>query len=109
MLHVCLDLFHLILHFALKHLLFPWFYLLLLLLLFKNMYFIYVYVHMCTRVQETGEIKRGSRVPKVAVTGSCELSGGCWELNPCPLQERQVSMTTDSSVQLQILFVIFYF
>lgn len=67
------------------------------------MHFIYVYVHMCTRVQEPGEVKGGSRVPKVAATGGRELLGGWWEVNLGPLQEWQVPLTTDSSLQPQIL------
>ncbi|MGE9804779.1 hypothetical protein ACQP3L_29790, partial [Escherichia coli] len=39
------------------------------------------------------------RVSDLGVTDSCELSCGCWELNPSPLEELQVLLTTEPSVQ----------
>lgn len=33
----------------------------------------------------------------------CESPHGCWELNPSPLKEQSVLLTTDSSPQFRIL------
>lgn len=34
--------------------------------------------------------------PKIGVTDSCEPLCGCWELNPNPLQEQLVLLTTET-------------
>jgi len=67
----------------------------------KYAFYLCVCAHV-HRVQEPGEVKGGSRVPKVADTGGCELLGGWWEVNLGPVQEWQVPLTTDSSLQPQI-------
>ena len=38
--------------------------------------------------------------PGTEVTYSCELPCGCWKLNPGPLQEQQVFLTAEPSLQL---------
>jgi len=37
----------------------------------------------------------GSRSPGTGVTDSCELSYGCWELNPGPLEEQPVGAQSE--------------
>jgi hypothetical protein len=44
------------------------------------------------------------RSPEIGVIGSCKLLRGCWELNPCPVEEQSVLLTTEPSLQSQILF-----
>lgn len=39
---------------------------------------------------------------RTGVTGSCELPCGCWELYPGPLQELEMLLTDESSLQLRI-------
>ena len=36
--------------------------------------------------------------PLELVLDGCELSYGCWEPNPCPLQEQQVLLTAELSI-----------
>ena len=43
------------------------------------------------------------------VTDGCELSHGCWKLNPGPLQEKPVLLTTEPSLQPVILRFIFIY
>jgi hypothetical protein len=40
--------------------------------------------------------------PGTEVTYSCELPCGCWKLNPGPLQEQQVFLTIEPSLQPHI-------
>jgi hypothetical protein len=37
--------------------------------------------------------EKGAGSPKTGVTESCELPGGCWELNPGPLETQPVLLT----------------
>ena len=37
------------------------------------------------------------------ITDGCEPSCGCWELNSEPLEEQSVLLTSEPSLQLQIL------
>ena len=41
----------------------------------------------------------GVRSPGTGVIDSCELSYGCWELNPGPLEEQPVFLTSEPSLQ----------
>ena len=41
----------------------------------------------------------GARSPATGVTDSCELPCGYWELNPGPLEEQPVLLTTEPSPQ----------
>ena len=43
------------------------------------------------------------KCPATGVTDSCELPYGCWELNSGPLEEQPVLLTTEPSLQPQIL------
>jgi hypothetical protein len=36
---------------------------------------------------------------RTGVTASCEMLGGCWELNSGPLEEQSVLLTAKSSLQ----------
>ena len=49
-----------------------------------------LYVCLCEGVRSSG----------ARVTDRCELSCGCWELNPGPLEEQPVLLTTELSPQL---------
>jgi hypothetical protein len=40
------------------------------------------------------------------VTGGCELPCGCWELNPCLLEEQPVFLTPEPSFQPLLIFLI---
>ena len=42
---------------------------------------------------------KGVRHPETGVTDSYELPRGCWELNPGPLEEQSVLITTEPSPQ----------
>ena len=44
--------------------------------------------------------EEGIGSPGTGVTDSCELPCGCWELNPGPLEEQSVLLTTGPSLQL---------
>lgn len=51
--------------------------------------------------------------PGTVVTEGCEPAHGCWDSNPCPMQEQQVLSTMEPSLQLSnsistliILFLI---
>ena len=39
------------------------------------------------------------RSPETGVTDSCELTCGCWELNPWPSERAASALTTESSLQ----------
>jgi hypothetical protein len=59
-------------------------------------YFVCMYIcatYLCNSIR--GQ-KRASDCPGAGVTSSYELTWGCWELNPGPLQEQQVLLTTAS-------------
>lgn len=47
----------------------------------------YLYACLCVSVGSTG----------TAVTDSCELPRGCWELNTCPLEEQTALLTAEPS------------
>ena len=40
----------------------------------------------------------GTRSSGAGVTDSCELPCGCWELNPDPLEEQPVLLTSEPSL-----------
>lgn len=72
--------------------------------------FICYYVHVMFR-----GVKRGYRIPKIGVPCCCVLPFGCWELNPCPLEEQQMLVTTDTSLKptfshevLSLLLFLYY-
>lgn len=50
---------------------------------------------------------RVSDLPRTGITDSCELTGGYWELNPSPLQEQSVFLTSETSLQPSILIFDF--
>ena len=41
---------------------------------------------------------KGSTSPGTAVTDKCELPCGCWELNPGPLEEQPLLLTSELSL-----------
>jgi hypothetical protein len=80
---------------------------------------IYTYMQICVcvcvcvreREREKGREREreGEReyvaFPGTEVTDNCELSHGCWELNPGPLEEQPVLLTAEPSLQpLEFLF-----
>ena len=52
--------------------------------------------------------EEGIRSPGIVITEAWKLPGGCRELNLGPLQERQVLLTTEKSLQPrgQLIFII---
>lgn len=44
--------------------------------------------------------------PATVVMDSCELSCGCWEPNPSPLQEEQAVLTTEANSPAPIVLFI---
>ena len=42
---------------------------------------------------------------RIEVTDGCEPTCGCWDLNPGPLQEQQVLLTTEPSLQSSKVFL----
>lgn len=56
------------------------------------------YLHVCLR--------EGVRSPETGMTDSYELPCGCWELNPGPLEEQPVVLTTEPSLSLTSDFEI---
>jgi hypothetical protein len=42
---------------------------------------------------------------ELELQNSCELSCRCWELNPGPLEEQVVLLTTESPLQSQMYFL----
>ena len=52
---------------------------------------------MCTWVVQRAE--EGIRCPRTEVADGCELPCWCQELNPSPLQEQPVLLTTEPSLQ----------
>lgn len=51
-------------------------------------------LHVCAVSTEEGVM-----VPETVITGSCEPLHQCWELNPRPLQEQQVLLIAEPSLQ----------
>lgn len=49
---------------------------------------------------------RSKDSPGTEVTDSCKLLSGCWVLNPDPLQEQQVLLTTKAFLQPPLLFIM---
>ena len=45
----------------------------------------------------------GHWIPWTGVTGGCEPFGGCWELNPGPLEEQLVLLRAEPSLQPLIM------
>lgn len=62
------------------------------------------FTHLCGYPQRPEEVVRYLRAG-VQVTHSC----GCWELNSSPLQEQQALITTEPSLQPQIILKLFFF
>ena len=46
------------------------------------------------------------RPPATGSSDSCELPYGCWELNPGPLEEQSVLLTTEPSLQPHFFFFL---
>ena len=73
------------------------------LLMFLNYLFLLVsYLHTCVQYLQRPE--EGIRSLGTGVTGGCELPCGCWELNPGPLEEQPVLVTTEPSLQPNLKF-----
>lgn len=54
--------------------------------------------HMC--VLGTQKSKESVRFTGTGGINVCELLCGCWKMNPAPLQEQEVLLTTKSSSKL---------
>lgn len=54
---------------------------------------------MCTGVLHACVPGTSVGFPGTTVTGSREPSSGCWALNPDPLQEQQVPLTMEPSLE----------
>jgi hypothetical protein len=52
--------------------------------------------------------QREFRSSGTGVTDGCKLPCGCWELNPGPLEEQPVLVTTEPSLQLLFLHISTY-
>ena len=54
-------------------------------------------------VHESPSAQGGQSIgcPRTEVAGGCQPSHGCWKLNPGPLKEQQVFLTTEPSLQHQ--------
>lgn len=50
------------------------------------------------------KVRRGIRSHETGITGSCERPCRFWELNPDDLQEQQVSLTIEPSLQTINMF-----
>lgn len=46
---------------------------------------------------------------KSRLTDSCELSYGCWQLNPGPMEKQSLLLTADPSLQPMSLQLSFFF
>lgn len=60
-------------------------------------------VHLCVSLvpaEANGEVKS----LRTRVTESCELLCGCWEWNLEPLQEQQMHLITEPSIQSEIQY-----
>jgi hypothetical protein len=60
---------------------------------------IYVCAPYVPGVQEDQKI---FQIPESRVTDACESLCGCWELNPGPLQEQPVLLTSESPPQFPL-------
>jgi hypothetical protein len=58
---------------------------------------------MC--VQCCGRPQEGIRSLGTGVIDGCELSCGCWELNPGPLKEQSVFLTAELSLQSSLIAI----
>jgi hypothetical protein len=50
---------------------------------------------------DTTEARRGHLIPGTGVTDGYEPSCGCWEPNPCSLEEQPMLLTSEQSLQPQ--------
>ena len=50
--------------------------------------------------------KEGGRSPQSGLRDGCELPRECWELNLGLLKEKPMLLTTEASLQLQVLFSV---
>jgi hypothetical protein len=57
--------------------------------------------------QNLQNLEEGVRPPWTGVTDSCELLHGGWELNLDPLQEQPVFLTTEPSLQPNLIYPYF--
>lgn len=57
----------------------------------------HVFVDVGTWVLVPVEVREGHSSPQARVTDGCEHPG-CWELNPCPVQEQQALLTVEPSL-----------
>jgi hypothetical protein len=69
----------------------------------------YIYhVHVCCPERPD----QGLKSPVIALTGCSELPRACWERNTGTLQEQQVFLITEPSLQTRLLcflFLVFFF
>ena len=89
----------------------------------NSFYFIKIYLYaVCMSVlpaytavycihEYPGKLEEGVGFSGTGVTGSCELSCGCWKPNTGLLQEQQVLLTPEPSLQLpfaSLWFICFF-
>lgn len=65
----------------------------------------YVYVYASQTCLHTWMSEEGVKFPKSEVTSYCELSCGCWEPNLDPPEEKQVLLTTESTLTPWVAFL----
>ena len=77
------------------------------LILFLNFFIFYLFIFnflfiLCTLVFCLHVcLCKGVQSHGTGATDSCKLPCGCWDLNPGPLEEQPVLLTTEPSLQLQ--------
>jgi hypothetical protein len=54
-------------------------------------------------------VRKGHQIPWVQSYESCSLPCRCWELNLGLLQEQEVFLTAEPSLQMYIIEVVFFF
>lgn len=74
---------------------------------FNYLFYVYLYLHAwCTWKPE-----EGARSPKTGVTDECQSPSGCWKSNPGVLEEQQVLLIVEPSLQPicgLVFFVVFF-
>lgn len=51
-------------------------------------------------------VRRGLWIPGTRDGDGCELTWGCWGLNPGPLEKQLILLTTQSSIQPHLKYFI---
>lgn len=62
----------------------------------------WMYVFVC--MPGAWMLEEHVRPTRAGVTDGCKLPRGCWESNPGPLQQQQVSLTIVPSLELHVVF-----